>query len=1496
MITQTGGRVCSLRRVFWLSVAGFLSAQAYAATWVGSVGSFTNAANWDTGVPAAGQPATVANGGTAQFDGGTAAVGTFSLGDVAGSSGAFEMLAGTLTNNLFYVGNTGTGGVTQTGGDIMVTAVADPSFGVGFGVGGVGSYAMSDGSLSLLVGNGNFQVGGRGIGAFTQTGGAVTGNQWMVLGRYAPGGNGTVTVAGGTFNQINANNRLIVGEEMIGHLTVTNAGVVNLSGGLRVGMNFAGSTGTVWLSQGGVISTPEVLSQGGRSTFNFDGGTLVARGAGVNNGAFFQGLSSAYVRGGGALIDSGNNAITVTQNLLDGGGTGGLTKLGSGLLTLGGANTYAGNTAVSGGILSALKPGSLPGYDQPGRVSVSAGGGLAVGVSGAGAWSDAQIATTRANVPLSADSFFGYDTTGGNFTNSANIGWSHGLVKMGLNTLKLTGNNTYTGGSIVYGGVLQADFGAGLPGATNVTLNGGTLSAASGTLSPTLGADAGQVNLVSGSASGFSAFNAPLTVNVGGAASMLQWGGGLFNPSALLLNEVGANQPLTLLNGLDLAGGTRTINVNALGAAVTIAGNVSNSTGTGALTKGGAGDLTLAGTNVYLGLTTVNAGSLTLGPASSNVLGAVTVSGGTLTITNAAGVTAVNGALTVAGAARLNVSGPTALSNAYDFVVGNGTGARGVANVATNLSVRYLKIGTFSPSAGAVYLTGGVLTNMGVAVMGGVDIGESSYGYFRQTDGLFRGNEIAVGYNATGVGVLTLDGGVFAPTPTLYLFCGRNGGTGYIHLNGGELTAPANFGVGWANAAGRGEINVNGGVLNAAAGGFRFMSSTPNNFLNLRGGVFRATTISKTTGTGSSYLNLNGGTVQAAATLLNLIQNLNGAYVYPGGAAIDTTNLNVRVPQSLLAPPGSGVTSVALTGSGAGYIGEPYVVFSGGGGGTGATARAVINPAAGTVTAIQITNPGFGYTTAPTVALAGGGYTAAATLGTVALSANASGGLTKLGSGMLTLAGTNTYAGTTTISNGLLILGVANALPVGASVNVAGGTYSLGGFTVTNGAVTVNGGTIEGGSLNAASVTVTDSGTIDASLAGAASLVKTGAGVLALSGSSSFAGATSIQGGRVQLSSPLKHRWSFNGNALDSAGASPASAIGAVTVGAQQYRLAGGARNTSYISLGANILPTNNAPVTIELWATQHAIQNWSRIFDFGVSQTTNLIMTWTQGTSLTTDRVEVKPNTPAAQGNNTMAPYTLNQEYHIALVITPGAGAGGSTLFKWYKMDAAGATLTNGSMSVNFTLADLIQRDMWLGHSQYNDNDASASYNEVRIWNAALTQEQLAANSVLGPDVLPAASVLPVGTAVALSGGATLDLGGHAQSLAGLSGSGLVTNGTLAVSGTVAPGGTNVIGTLTSAASTSLTGTLLTDMAADGSCDLLKVLGSLNVTGATLHIQDLAQLKAGKQYVIASCAPGCLTGRFASTNLDGGRWQVVYRNATGEVRLLSRGLLILIQ
>ena len=98
-----------------------------------------------------------------------------------------------------------------------------------------------------------------------------------------------------------------------------------------------------------------------------------------------------------------------------------------------------------------------------------------------------------------------------------------------------------------------------------------------------------------------------------------------------------------------------------------------------------------------------------------------------------------------------------------------------------------------------------------------------------------------------------------------------------------------------------------------------------------------------------------------------------------------------------------------------------------------------------------------------------------------------------------------------------------------------------------------------------------------------------------------------------------------------------------------------------------------------------------------------------------------------------------------------------------------------------------------------------------------------------------------------------------------------------------------------TLAAATALNGTLLIDTSIGGTNDLLAVQGNLNLTGSALQIQDVSQLKSGTSYVIATCAPGGLTGRFASANFAAGtRWHVVYDNVKGEVRLeVLRGMLI---
>jgi autotransporter-associated beta strand protein len=1423
------GKRC-LTALVGLAVAGVAALRVSAATWVGAVGSFTNGVNWDTGqVPANGVDARVGNGGTARFDGDTASVGRVGLGAGAGTIGTFEMAAGVLSNTTFCAGMDAfsTGIVVHTGGSLIQRSTEtwlDPSVGIGYASNTVGSYTLSGGALT--VNNGTFHVGSRGNGALVQTGGAVTGFNWMVVARY-PGSVGDYTLAGGTLNQAGSSAGLVVGEQGHGVFTVSGSGVADLVAGLALSGGTGGGgwqgTGIVNLCAGGTINTPIVKKNlGSNATFNFDGGTLRARGNGSTIANFMEGLTAANVGPGGARVDSGDNAITINQSLLDGGGAGGLVKTGAGSLTLGGANAYAGKTVVSNGLLSAATAAALPGWDQNGRIEVCGGAGLAVGVGGSGSWSETDIAALLGNAAFAQGAFFGFDTAAGDVTVGMDLSSPLGLLKMGVNTLKLTGNNSHAGGTRVMKGVLQADFGTGLPASTNVTLEGGTLSTESGTLTLALGTGAGEVNIAPDKPAGFSAYGAPLNVRAGEAAGPLSWGSSAFAPNPLLLNEVGADQPLTFAADLDLAGGARGIAVNAAaaGAGATVTGAVTDSAGGGGLTKTGAGSLTLAGTNVFSGILQVSAGTLAL-TSPSNAVGQVNISyGGSLEVDGGV-VRQTSGNILAGdvGNGSLNVYGGE-LRGRGALTMGQNTGSSGTL-ILTNGTVdcRVLCVGYYG--TGTVVQSGGTLCLSSLGSSGNWRIGwhTPGVGTYTLAGGTLdtgSGNQFQIGYS--GRGALLQTGGTLNsrawPVVGRYL-----GGVGSYTLSGGVFNqTSASHGL-VIGEQGHGTFTVDGSGVAELVGGLHFGGgggTEGTGIVNLAVGGAINTPIVKRNNTIPATFNFDGGVLRArgnGAALVNFMKGLAAANVKGGGAVIDSGNNTVTVAQDLL--------------SGA----EP------------------------------------------------------------------DGGLTKLGIGTLVLTGTNTYGGTTTVSNGILRIGSAASAPVGGAVAVAGGTYDLGGTSATNSRVTLQSGAIINGTLTADAYEVSE-GHLSATLAGAGGLTKRGDGTVSMSGANHYTGDTVIESGVFKVGKEPAHRWSFNGDLNDSAGGSHATAVGAVTPGAAQYTLAGGARGTSYLSLGTDLLsPTT--PVTIEIWATQHSVQKWGRIFSFGSDTANFIFMAWTQSTTLGQDRVEVQQGGVSTKVDNSMQPYALDTEYHVSLVIAPGGGPDGKTLFQWYKMDAAGNTLRSGSMSADFSLSALVQTNMWLGHSEHPDNDANASYNEVRIWDMALSQAQLATNSVLGADVLPALAdtgVLSPASHVEIAPGAVLDLGASGQTAAGLSGSGTVSNGALTVTGTIAPGGTNAIGTLTVAASATLTGTLLVDVAADGASDLLRAQGGLDLTGLTLQIQDTSRLKARQQYVIATCAPGGLAGRFASSNLDAGCWSVSYNNPGGEVRLVSNGLVILVR
>ena len=105
---------------------------------------------------------------------------------------------------------------------------------------------------------------------------------------------------------------------------------------------------------------PTIRGTNSTASMYFDGGTLRPAAA---SSIYLGGLTNAFVEDGGANFDvpSGRD-ITVTQWLqAAGGSTGGLSKSGSGTLTLTAANSYAGPTTLNGGTLVAHTAAKLGG-------------------------------------------------------------------------------------------------------------------------------------------------------------------------------------------------------------------------------------------------------------------------------------------------------------------------------------------------------------------------------------------------------------------------------------------------------------------------------------------------------------------------------------------------------------------------------------------------------------------------------------------------------------------------------------------------------------------------------------------------------------------------------------------------------------------------------------------------------------------------------------------------------------------------------------------------------------------------------------------------------------------------------------------------------------------------------------------------------------------------------------------------------------------------------
>ena len=149
-------------------------------------------------------------------------------------------------------------------------------------------------------------------------------------------------------------------------------------------------------------------------------------------------------------------------------------------------------------------------------------------------------------------------------------------------------------------------------------------------------------------------------------------------------------------------------------------------------------------------------------------------------------------------------------------------------------------------------------------------------------------------------------------------------------------------------------------------------------------------------------------------------------------------------------------------------------------------------------------------------------------------------GLVKDGDGLLALSGVNSYSCSTTVNGGELQFQNGSALPLATTLVVNAGTVDLGGGTTDLTMVTLCGGSIADGTLQAQTSFVLYSGSVLADLAGPAAVEKLGPGTVVLAGHDTYQGGTIAIGGHA--GGCLCRRLARHGNGIRD-GSCPAYAL-----------------------------------------------------------------------------------------------------------------------------------------------------------------------------------------------------------------------------------------------------------------------------------------------------------------------------------------------------------------
>lgn len=579
--------------------------------------------------------------GNVNLSGFTLTTSALSSGDIT-ISGVVSGPSGIIHNSgrLILLGaNTYFGNTTVAGGTLQV--------GNGVAVGsapGMGSvFVQPTGTLDVNLANGaslNNPVVTN-VGAIVQGTNTVGNTQFF---------DGTIS-GGASLRQIGAGTTVLRQANTYTGGTVINAGILQVGDGAASG------------SAGQNIGTNAIsVENEGRLVL-----TNVANG-GVLNNNITNNLAGTF----GHVSINSIQSIELTGTITDGAGQLDLLQSGAGTTTLSNAgNTYTGSTTVNAGTLQIGKTGVGGSIGATSAVFVNTGGTLSIVNIGGPVPNTLgnAISNNLGGTGTVLVNSVNTNTLSGNITNGAG---ALALTQSGAGTTILTGaGNTYTGATTITAGTLQLGQGGvngGLAPASNI-INNGTLvfDGAAQTYANTI---SGTGNLVkqqntvttltgTNTYSGLTTISAG-TLRVGSATALGSTIGGTVLAAGATLDLNGQDIGAEPLQVQGIGDGLGAIQNTAVGTGIssgpiTLTGDTTIGTASGpitlngaiggafALTKIGAGTLTLAGVNAYNGTTSVNAGVLVVG--NNNALGSV---GAGTTVAAGAALSLANGVSTLA--------------------------------------------------------------------------------------------------------------------------------------------------------------------------------------------------------------------------------------------------------------------------------------------------------------------------------------------------------------------------------------------------------------------------------------------------------------------------------------------------------------------------------------------------------------------------------------------------------------------------------------------------------------------------------------------------------------------------------------------------------------------------------------------------------------------------------------------------------------------------------